>query len=191
MTHELQVNVLFSCFFSAVHRWRKWCWQFLNTTTGRTSSLEKLYSECACHKRSKEIMLVLLTVNNHCWCIRRRRQTWGESNACVFVPLGLRSMRLHRACPVAAATTALMRSWAGGPNTARPRWDTPTGAGTAGVAATDRPPRPSADWLKASNFHSFVWKLELPAISQTFELEWASRPPLKVNQWWPNGTTPC
>lgn len=46
-------------------------------------------------------------------------------------------MRLRQACPVAVATTALMRSSAGGPNTARPRRDTPTAAATAGAAATD------------------------------------------------------
>lgn len=59
------------------------------------------------------------------------------SNLPLSVLLGLRLMRLRLACLVAVATTALTRSSAAGPNTARPRLDTHMEAGTAGAAATD------------------------------------------------------
>lgn len=118
---------VFFFLLSAAHRWRKWCWQFLNTTTVLTSSSEKRYSEYpACERPRREHRGALLTSPPS---LHNR---------------GLRSTRPRRACPAAAATTAPMRSSAGGPNTARPRRDTPTGAATAGDAATDRPSFPSA-----------------------------------------------
>lgn len=43
----------------------------------------------------------------------------------------------------------------------------------------------SADWLKASNFHGCVWKLELPATWQAFWVWMAvSMAVKKMNQWW-------
>lgn len=101
--------------------------------------------------------------------------------------LGSRSTRLHRACLAAAAMTALTRSLAGGPNTARPQRDTPMGVGTAGAAATDLPRRHIfinyyfllSDWLKKpATFIGCVWKLEPPAAMQTFRVWTAVSDPM-------------
>lgn len=43
---------------------------------------------------------------------------------------------------------------------------------------------PFYDWLKASNFHGCVWKLELPATAAGVLSLTGCRAPLKMNRWW-------
>lgn len=78
------------------------------------------------------------------------------NNPLLSIHLGLRSMRPRQACPVAAATTALTRSSAGGPNMARPRRDTPTVAVTVGAAATDPASDPPFMMMMVKSQQRFV-----------------------------------
>lgn len=165
---SISYTFVFSC---AAHRWRRWCWRFSNTTTVLTSSSEKLYSEYMAAVVRTYTKVEGVWLPKMFFSLRLPPQN-----------IDLRLMRPRRACLVAVATTALTRSSAGGPNTARPQRDTLTAVGIVGAAATDWPwPR---SWFQKkkkekkpatpkavceSLSHSLLWAFRAAAVGEAVE----------------------
>lgn len=101
--------------------------------------------------------------------------------------IDLRLTRPRRACLVAVATTALTRSSAGGPNTARPQRDILTAVGIVAAAATDWPWPQS--WFKKRKKKKKSQQLLRPCVrawvapsSEHLEQRWVNR----WSQWQQN-----